>query len=715
MIIRNLFSVVLICLLALFTGSNSFAQNTSEDDSTITFPFSYFAEYEPLTVNDMLDRLPGIDLILQGSNSSSSFGGAARGLGASSPILIDGKRMAGKANEARSQLDRISADQVTRIEIIRGTSSDLDVQNTGQVVNIVLREAQSRSSITSEVNATYDTDGNTEPGGSLAYSGQSGRLTYLLSGSLKSGYRHTESVEHSLNGDFSRNDSRDQDRYSDQKTYSLNANLAYDLGDRDRIAFNALYNESDPPQRVFRTITDLNPAIPLVTFEREAIPATSEDWEFGGDYAHGFGNGSRLKFLFIVNEKDNHVTRERFISTPLEPVESKTLFLDTSSLYKERIIRSSYTLNLASGQGIELGVEAAQTIQDSGLHLGLPTPGPGSAEVGGLTPIPLPNAFSTVEEIRYEPFAIHNWQINARMSLESSLVAEYSEIEQTGDVNNTRDFAFIKPKFDFRFDINSAMQFKSSLEKVVSQLSFADFSRATNERDDDQDTVAGNPQLDPEESWQAEVGFDYRLPNDGGALNASYFYYLYDNKIGKIDISPSATELVSTNGNVSSAAAYGLITNASVRLGFLGLPTALVTASLTIQESEFHRDPLAPMEHGFPPFDRGGYRFGFRHDVQSLSLNYGLNYFGRISGNRIMFDIDNRVDYVVPSNLSAFVEKVGFAGLTYRLEANNLEDGIFCGDRRRYSGYIRDDVLKEYEYNCTRTGRQYSFKVRGTF
>lgn len=711
---RNIVPLYLGCTLALFVSNTLFAQDATGDDSNVSYPASYFSEYEPLTVNDMLDRVPGIDLILQGS-MPSNFGGGNRGLGASSPILIDGKRMAGKANEARSQLDRISADQVTRIEIIRGTSSDLDVQNTGQVVNIVLRESQSRSSIATEVNATYNDDGNTEPGGSLAWSGQSGNLTYLLSGSATSRYRHIESDEHSLNGDFSPNDTRIQDRYSDQKVYSLNANLAYALPNGDRIAFNGLYNESDPPQRVFRTITDFNSIIPAVTFEREAIPATSEDWEFGGDYEHSFDSGDRLKVLFIVNEKDSHITRERFVSTPEDPVESKSLFLDTTSLYKERIVRGSYTMNLANGQGLELGIEGAQTIQDSGLRLGLPTGAMGSPDFGGLSPIPFPNAFSTVEEIRYEPFAIHNWQINSRMSLESSLVAEYSEIEQTGDVDNKRDFDFFKPKLDFRFDINGELQFKASLEKVVSQLSFSDFSRATNERDDDQDTVAGNPQLNPEESWQAEAGFDYRLPNDGGAINATYFYYRWDNKIGKIDISPSTTELVSTNGNVSSAAAYGLITNASVRLGFLGLPTALVTAALTLQEGEYHRDRLAPQEHSFPPYDRGGYRFGFRHDLPAMSLSYGVNYFGRINGNRTIFDIDNRFDMVIPSNLSAFVEKVGFGGLTYRLEASNLENDMKCADRRRFDGYIRDDVLKEIEYNCTTTGRQFSLKVRGTF
>ncbi len=703
---------ILFLSIAL-SASNSLAQDISEDGSTVNFPAAYFAEYEPLTVNDMLDRIPGIDLILR--QAPTNFGGNNRGLGASSQILINGKRLAGKANEARSQLDRISAAQVTRIDIIRGTSSTLDVQNTGQVVNIIMREEQSRSSLTAELNGTYFTDGNTEPGGSLAWSGQTGAFTYLLSSSLLTGYTHADSYEFSLNGDYSPNDSRDQDRYTDKETYSLNTNLSYALTDRDRIAFNALYNESDPPQRVNRTITNFNVQPPRVTFEREAVPATSNDWEIGGDYEHTYLSGSRLKALFIVNEKDSQTTRERFVSTPANPVEIKNLFLDSTSVYQERIVRGSYTMNIAQGQGVEFGIEGAQTIQDSGLRQGIRTGAAGVPAFGGLTPVALPNAFSKVEEVRFEPFVIHNWQINTRMSLESSLVAEFSEIEQSGDVNNARDFDYLKPKLDFRFDINTSLQFKSSLEKVVSQLSFADFSRNTNERDDDQDTVAGNPELVPEESWQAEVGLDYRLPNDGGALNARYFYYRYDNKIGKIDISPSPAMLISTNGNLSSAAAYGLITNASIRLGFVGLPSALITASLTVQEAEYHDDPLAPMEHGFPPYDRGGYRFGYRHDLSAYSMNYGVNYNGRINGNRTVFDIDNRFDYLIPSNLSLFLEKVGFAGLTYRFETSNLEDKELCGDRRRYDGYVIDGVLKEFEYNCTRTGRQYALKVRGTF
>ncbi|OGT71649.1 MAG: hypothetical protein A3H44_11170 [Gammaproteobacteria bacterium RIFCSPLOWO2_02_FULL_57_10] len=703
----------LLCLSIL--SAQAFAQS-QEDNATTTYPSTYFAEFAPITVNDMLNRIPGIDLVLGTGAPTSNNANADRGLGSSAQILIDGKRLAGKANEASSQLNRIAASEVDYIEIVRGSSSDLDVQNSGQLVNIVLLESLSRSNISTEANVTHFADGTLEPGGSLAWSGQTGRLTYLISGSVASAYEHIESFEHSLNADFSPNDTIAFDRYRDQTNYTLNSNISYALTDVDRIAFNVLYGESNPPAELYRTVTNLNGPSPVVSYDREDIPSTSDNWEFGGDYEHSFSSGNRFKALFIVNERNTETLRERYVSTTPGGAETKNLFLYTESRYAERIARSSYTMNLREGQGLELGVEAALTTQDSGLMQGVLRPAGGDPAYGGLTPVVLPNAYSTVEEIRYEPFAIHNWQLTPRMSLESSLVAEFSEIKQTADTNNKRDFSYLKPKLDYRFNINSSLQFRASLEQEVSQLSFADFSRNTNERDYDQVTVAGNTQLEPEEILKGEVTLDYRLPNDGGTLNARYFHYEYDNKISKIDIS-TPTVIQSTNGNIGSGATYGIILNGSVKLGFVGLPQALLTAAATIQESELHDNPnlLVDREYGFPPYDRGTYRVSYRHDLPQYQMNYGLTYNGRWSGGRILFDIDNRYNLAVPHNFTAYVEKVGFAGLTYRLEANNISNYESCPKRFRYDGKISAGIVKEYEYACSTTGRSFAFKVRGNF
>lgn len=689
-----------------------------DTDSTVVYEAAYFSSFNPNTVNDMLDRIPGINQALNAQGGGPGGPGGdrgARGLGSSAQILIDGKRMAGKANEARAQLDRISASQVQRIEIIRGTSSALDVQNSGQLVNIVLREALSRFSVTSELSSTHHEDGTVKPNGNVALSGQQGSLDYLVSLDVRSGYQRLDSLEGAINGDFSPKEHIRITRWQDQTNYSLNSNLAWSLSEADRIALNVLYVQSDPPARLNRTILTHGRGAPVLSYEREDIPATADNWEVGGDFEHQFRNGSRFKILAIINERNNDVTRERFASTSADGPWRKNLFLDTTSRYRERILRSSHTWNPAAGHGLEAGLEIAQTIQDSGLLLGLRTSGPGSPDYGGLTPIPQPNSHSTVEELRYEPFVVHNWQINPRMTLESSMVMEFSEIEQTGDVNKKRDFDFLKPKLDYRFNLSNTLQLRGTLEKRVSQLSFADFSRSTNPRDDDQDTVAGNPELEPEEFYRAEAGMDYRLPNDAGTFNARYFYEYYENKIGKIDISPSPTNLISTNGNIGSAEAYGLVLNGSLRLGFLGLPRMLVTGGLTVQEGEYNRDPLIPVEHGFIPYDRGGYNIGLRHDMPAWRLNYGFNFNARIEDGRLTYDIDSRSTYPIPYRMSAWVEKTGWLNLTYRLDASNMFEQEACILRHRYQGYFRDGVLKEIENICSTTGLLVSFRVRGTF
>ena len=710
-----------VSVLLALSSSFAFSQDNSEN-ATVTYPASYFAEFEAVSVNDMLNRIPGIALALDG-NQVPSIGNNDRGLGAESQILINGKRMAGKANEAREQLDRIPANQVNYIEIIRGTSGDLDVRNSGQLVNIVLLETQSASSLSAELGAAYYHDGTTEPIGSVAYSGQRDRLNYLISANISSGYEFLQSEELSVLANGTLNETRVFDRVREQTNYTINSNLVYQLSAADRVSFNALYGENDPDAHLLRTITNLKANPHTLVIEREDLPGIANNWEIGGDYEHNFANGAKYKILAVVNEKNNDNVRERYAANGFGQAEVKNLYLATESRYRERIVRTSYAWNLYDNQALELGIEGSQTIQNSSLKLGAKTPAPPSAEHGGLSPVFVPNAVSQVEEMRYEGFVVHNWQINPRMSLESSLLYEVSEIEQSGDVSKKRDFDFVKPKLDFRFDISRSFQLRLSAEKDVSQLSFADFSAGVNNQDEDQDTVTGNPELEQEQTWRYNLNLDYRLPNDAGVLNSRLFYYDVRNSIGRIDISPNAQTLLATNGNVGDGKVFALYLNASIRLGFLDLPGAVITAGLNLEDAYIY-DPLIGKKRTIIPFDRGSYRFGFRHDVSAMNLSYGFNYqdgiggVGGTGGNRVRYDIDNVLFYgigKVRTELNAFVEKVGYRNFTYRLEVNNGLDSARCFERKRYNGHIRDRDLREIEDSCNYTGAQVLFKVRSTF
>lgn len=718
--------ITLLVLMAAF--QITWAQEATGGDSTVTYPASYFAEYEPVTAQDMLDRIPGAGSGGGGFSGGPGGGrggppgghgggGGGRGFGSGSggnQILINGKRTAGKNNQASGQLNRITADQVNYIEIIRGTSGELDVRGSGQVINVVLFEALSSSSISYEMSVNRSLDHTVKPGSTLSYSGQSGGLDFLLSANFQDVYNNSISKENSVLGDFSPNDLVREDRTTDGNMSSISTNLGYEINANSSVRFNGLFSEGDGETELFRRTTDLKVSPNTVTLESEDSPSSTENWEIGGDYEYLFDEGGRFKVLFISNEFTSSNIRERF-SVAADGAESKSLFLDSASVTRERILRSSYTMDFFQGQDIEFGAERAQTILDSNLALGIASStGTPSAAHGGLVPITVANANSSVEEIRYEPFLIHNWILNSKMSLESTLLYETSEISQSGDVSNKRDFDFVKPKIDFRYDLTPSLQLRASIEKVVEQLSFRDFVAATDNQDNDANTQAGNANLRQEWYWKYDVNAEYRLPNDVGVVDANIFYHDYTDRIERMDVSTSEDNLQSVNGNIGDGKAYGMNLNASIRMRMIDMPNLLVTSRLNVEDSEV-RDPFLGIDRRFTFRNRGRLSLGFRHDITRWKMNYGMQWNNSFDGNRKRYDVDDIELSAGDPFANAFVEVIAFGDITFRFDANSFTSGLRCRERQRFVGRISDGVLEEIEDQCSGSGRVISLSMNGTF
>lgn len=676
------------------------------DDSTVVYPAAYFADFLPVSANDMISRIPGIGLAMRGG------GGGGRGLGSGGgEILINGMRTAGKGNTGESLLSRISADQVEYIEIIRGTSEELDVRGAGQVVNVVLLDVPSRSSTSVELNVDYWRDGTLDPGGQLSYSGQAGDFNYLFAVGAEANYNGRINREFSFDADGNLLELRREDWVRDQTDFQASMNLGYTF-EKSVVQFNALIETRSPPNDIERSIHDF--VTNTVRYQRERNTSNRDNWEIGGDYDYALDNGGKYRFLFIVNDRDNLFIRERFDVS--EDDEFKNLFLSNFGRDRERIARTSYTFNVNDAQGLEMGIEGSQTIRDGELLLGTDIDGPQSPDVGGLVPVAIPNSKSTVEELRAELFTVHNWQLNSRMSLESSLVYETSTIEQSGDVGNTRDFAFIRPKIDYRFDITPSLQLRAGIEKDVSQLSFSDFSATVDGSDEDQNTVAGNPEIAQEQSWRYELNLEMRLPNDIGVLNSQFYYRDIQDVIDRVDVSPSPDNLQSARGNIGDGKRYGVNLDLSARLGFIGVPNALLTTGLSIRDSEVF-DPFLKIKRRMRNNGRWTARSSFRHDVIGFGLSYGFNYEMNSNGGsgRTEVDIFDTEERIFGPEVSAFVEKQAFGSYTFRFEANNIQQNEFCRTRTRYLGATADGVLEEVENYCSGGGMKLALEMKTTF
>jgi outer membrane receptor for ferrienterochelin and colicins len=711
--------VLLFILLlngALFSTS-ALAQEPTTSDSTVTYPAEFFAQYEPFSVNDMLDRIPGISVARGNSGGGdggpgSSSGANRRGLGlGGDQILINGRRTTGKENEGNSQLSRIPANQVQYIEIIRGTSGNLDVRGGSQVINIVLLEAESSSSIAYEINADHLHDGELKPGGKVSLTGQRGALDYLFSAESEPRWERRKGFENSFLVDGTPNDNVSRVTTTDSQPLVFSANLGYEFGVNDIAHINAQYEDADAPFIGERTIFNFvnTPRKDIVQFDDNNN--SSEFWEIGGDYEHTFANSARWKTLFIVNQKEDDNLRERFdIGANSRELD---LFLTNFNRYQERIIRSSYSFAFAGSQNLEFGIERAQTILDSSLQLGLLSGlGIASQVFGGLPEVNDANA--TVEETRYESFIIHNLQINSRMSLESTLIVETSEISQSGDVNKKRDFDFIRPKVDYRFDITPSLQFRATVQKDVSQLSFNDFTANTNSADDDQNTIAGNPELRQEQSWRYDLNLEYRFNDDNGVISSNIYYHDLEDVIDRVDVSTETT-IQSANGNIGDGERYGLSLNGSLRLNVIDQPGILVTAGLNLESSSV-ADPFLGIDRRLNRQGRGDYSLGLRHDMPQRNVNYGFTYRNSILDGRKVFDIDRIESYNSDPFSILFIEYQGFEGMTLRFEASNPHESERCRVRLRYSGgTIATGALSEIEDSCSHAGEKYAIKIRGTF
>ncbi|MGY8786552.1 MAG: TonB-dependent receptor plug domain-containing protein [Pseudomonadales bacterium] len=708
----------MILTLSFALAPAAMAQDASGDDSTVIYPASYFVQWGPRTAQDMLDRIPGqASTGGPGGPSGGSPTAGGRGLGSGSggtEILIDGKRTAGKNNQAGGLLRRIATDQVKEIQIIRGTSGELDVRGSGQVINVVLFEALASQSVSWDASAAMAQDGEFNPSGSVAVNGQRGEFNYLFTLRSNPRYSHNVTHERSILADFGRNDVISEHRINDRENNEISMNLGYNISPNSSARVNALYAVQDSPTSVSRITNNLRSTANALTTEKEDNPSDRDNWELGGDYELTLASGSRFKLLGIANQNNQNSTRERFKLND-DNVFENNLFLNNDRIIQERIVRGSYTMDVFSEQSIEFGVEGAQTILDSKLALGLlSSTGTPSAAVGGLVPQNVSNANSRVEELRYEPFLIHNWTISPKMSLESTLVYEASEISQTGDITRTRDFSFVKPKLDLRYDLTPMLQLRGTVERIINQLNFADFVASNDEQDNDRNLVSGNAGLRQQTQWRYTFRTEYRLPNDVGVMSAEAFYANHQDVIDRIDVSPSDDNLQSANGNIGDGTEYGLNLNASIRMGMIGLPNLLVSPSFIVQDSQV-TDPFLKVERRFQSYIRGQWRLTMRHDIPEWRFNWGLQNFDRVDGGLFRYDVDDIEFEIGDPRYNLFAEYVDSRGLTHRLDIGNVSNNVRCRRRTRFVGRISDNILEEIEGQCTTTGVELSFKVTGNF
>ena len=656
--------------------------------ATVGGPRTYtpedFARFAPRTALDMLRQVPGF-IILEVSED--------RGLGqASGNVLINGQRISGKSNDPITELGRISAANVVRIEILDGATLNI-AGLSGQVANVVTKATGMKGQF--EWRPEFRAR-NTEPlftRGNVSVSGESGPIGYtigLRNDASRSGADGPTTI---FDPAGNATDFREEVFTSDVDQPKISGSFKYD-GPGSQVGnlnvsgqlFNYTFRE-----RSERTGPDQVDRVRRVRdTERE------HNYELSGDYEWALGPG-RQKLIGLRSFEHSPFISTAIIAFADGSPSTGSRFTQTAD-ESETIGRAEYRWK-AGASDWQLSAEAAFNVLDvvSGLF---------ELDQGGqFDEVPLPGGTGKVTEDRYEATATYGRTLSSTLSVQASAGAEYSKLSQTGELGKTRSFVRPKGFVSTAWKPNPTLDVSAKLERKVGQLNFYDFLASVNLTGGSQN--AGNADLVPPQSWDAEVQAVQNL----GALGTStlrVYGRLIDDIVDQIPIG----ETGEAPGNLDRATVIGFDWKNTLQLGAIGWKGAKLDTRLQLQRTRLD-DPLTGLSR---PISNNLVRYAetvFRYDVPDSDWAFG----GSASHYKPAKSF--RLGQLIYANegpvfASVYVENKNVLGLTMRAQAGNIVDAASVLDRIVYVGR-RNGPISFIEARRRTIGPIFSFLVSGSF
>jgi len=726
-------AIIGLTMATLLTTTAMAQQSTTDgNSSTITYEENYFTEFKPVTLHDMLRSVPGTAALLSSADEQLS-GRRVRGFGsAGDQILIDGKRIAGKTNSLGLQLKRIQATSVSQIELIRGTKAGLDVQSEGLIINVVMKETASKSNTVWTLGGEYTDGASVNPLAKLTHTGEVDRVKYSLGidASINDTLKNYNDSFFTAAGAQYQNNTLTSN--STRKKAFVNGGLEYNAENGDVLRLNGQieFDQSDSVEtddqmhlldntvKLYGVNTDFSAGDEYQV--TKGVTHRPLHWEFGGDYQHRFENAGLLKTLFVIN-KGRHDFDTAFQGALNDADLAPAFGNFATRTHGEKILRSSLTNTFASVHTIEAGGEIA--INDTGVST--------ISSTGAGVDIPSSANDIDVREKRFEAFISHNYAIASNISLQSSLNAEFSKITQTDNINDipnfSRNFSYLKPRVNLRYDVDGQNQLRFTAERKISQLDFGAFGSSFDAEDGETD--GGNGELRPEDRLEFSIAYENRFADDQGSLSIKGFYNKIRDHIAKIGVYTGAAPVPanidqvvtkSVPGNIGDAKEYGIEANGSWRLKALQLPNAIISGKYILRETEV-MDPFLLVNRPIQYKQKHEWLITFQHDLTDIGTSYGVNITNKGAGGGFGGGTGFRTDVIEhwektnKPKATFYVEQKVFGNMKLRFDAKNILKAKTGYDLTKYTGNISLAAVNYNELRAASNARVFKLSLQGSF
>jgi hypothetical protein len=661
----------------------------AQQEERVSYAAEFFAAYNPVTARDMLLQVPGFRL---------DEGGTARGFGGTAGnVLIDGARPSTKNDDAGEILGRIPANQVLRVDLIRGDTGGLNLRGQTVIADVILRpdslpsgrwEGRVRTTKNTDViNPLASVSGTRYLGGTRLTMGfdasedraqQARGIEWLSSpnGVLEQRYELADSAGETTGANFN------TERRVGATVWRLNGRIG-----------NRILTEAENSART--ALADGYTSRTVLEDQRDDTDAI----ELGGDAEFAVAANLRAKTIVVFNDRDQTVAatlRELDSAGSLQSV----LRSDLSAEQEELLTRMELDLGRWEGHGVEVNFEIARNELRSRAAL--------TRDTGqGPQPQPLPGGNMDVDELRWEVDAADTWQAGA-LAIEAGLAFESSTIAQSGDAEQERTFTFLKPRLLLTRATDQSRQLRLRVQREVAQLDFNDFASFTNFADNQ--LALGNPQLKPDSTWVTELTWEQRY-GEIGVFSPKLFYHWIDDVLDVLPVGGTAE----VPGNIGRGRRWGFESILTFSLQRFGAPGVRVDMRGRWEDSEV-TDPVTGRKRNLSNRIQREFRLDFRHNIDSTEWAWG----GMIatSSDEPFFGLD---EYVAVDNIAGtldadlFVETTRWFGVRLRLQAGNVLNRRFERDRFVWDGPREQTPLLFGESRSRTRGHSVELAATGSF
>lgn len=734
-----------------------YRDRTDETAPVLVYDTDYFQRFEPLSAGDALKRVPSVTFL---SDVLESDGVRLRGLDpAYTQILINGEQVPGAGSssgaigngaETAFFVDRIPAELIERVEIVRSASANRSGDAMAGALNIVLKDGYALEGGYVRLGALMFDDGRVRESAGAVWGGKVGDGRLLVGASVQG--RRNPKEKLSLRYDDVGGTLRNIEDQSDVRNGTdYSANFAYEtpVGEGGEFRLDGFFVKTDRTQdedsleyvslstgpatgRALKQLSVVNSNDVTIDQESYSLNAGYKFQMLGGetklkvgfasfkDDTYEFENeteylrGSELPALGDPAANRQYPEADRF-TRDLAP------FAIDDQEVKAKIEHEREIGDLEIQFGVQFNRKERDTsLGDGRFRVSLPNgtiaPDASGAGIPGYTDPVVTYTLSNIKRTNVDPFVQLNGKQDA-ISWEAGLRVEDMTLEIDGA---ERGETTILPSAHVSIEVTDSARIRGSVARTIRNAPFQFLFAGTLEEELGSNDFQGNPDLKPETAWGADVGYEQQL-GKSGIWGINFFYRdvkklieIYNTGApGSADDPPDDLAYVFSARNTGKGQVWGVEFDLSSDLASIGLPDTGVFANYSWLDSDVQD------EFGYRRFNSQAeyvYNFGFIQDLPAIEAAFGATY--RKQGTAKSRVVGEEVVTTYGADLEVFVEKSFGDSFTLRFVGSNLLNAKKEEAFKKFallSNQIGGSIDDEYELEVEQGGPVYQIIGRYSF